>query len=174
MIRITKKLFDDFAYEEFMCADFKTKTVSGKLIILKLEQTSVKDCKEGSIMDNINVINISNKSFLLNKKVIYENEYRQIYTNKGNSITIDNEKFRLESSIIQEYQGIHSEIYDIIYIFTDKIKNESHRSRDDHNDNNKYMKEVNEEIKYRNNLLLIISKKIMNIILKHVRKNADE
>ena len=36
------------------------------------------------------------------------------------------------------------------------------------------MKEVNEEIKYRNNLLLIISKKIMNIILKHVRKNADE
>ena len=100
MIRITKKLFDNFAYEEFMCADFKTKTVSGKLIILKLEQTSVKDCKEGSIMDNINVINISNKSFLLNKKVIYENEYRQIYTDKGNSITIDNEKFRLESSII--------------------------------------------------------------------------
>ena len=138
---------------------------------MESEQTSVKDCKEGSTKTNVKVITISNESFLLNKKVIYENGYRQIYTDKNNSIIIDNEKFQLKSYVIQEYQGIHLGKYDSICIFTDKIKYESQRTRNDHND---YIKEVNEEIKYRNNLRLIILKKIMNIILKHVRKNADE
>ena len=35
MIKIIKMLFDDFAYEEFICADFKTEYVSKSIIILK-------------------------------------------------------------------------------------------------------------------------------------------
>ena len=42
MIKIIKILFDDFAYEKFICADFKMEYVSKSINILKSEQTSVK------------------------------------------------------------------------------------------------------------------------------------
>ena len=35
MIKITKMLFDGFAYEKFICADFRTEYVSKSIIILK-------------------------------------------------------------------------------------------------------------------------------------------
>ena len=47
MIKITKMLLDNFAYEEFICADFKTEYVSKRIIVLKSEQKSIKGFKEG-------------------------------------------------------------------------------------------------------------------------------
>ena len=77
MIKITKMLLDDFAYEEFICADFKTEYVSKSIIILKLGQTSAKGCKEGFTKKNVKAINISDNSFSLNKKVAYENDFEK-------------------------------------------------------------------------------------------------
>ena len=84
---------------------------------------------------------------------------------------MDIENLQLESYVKQNYQGIHSEKYESISIFTNEIRYELRITRKDHSD---YTKEVNEEIKYRNNIRPIILKKTMNILLKQVRKNADE
>ena len=43
-------------------------------------------------------------------------------------------------------------------------------TKSDHSD---YKKEVNDEMKHRNNILPIILKKSMNILLKKVRPNSD-
>ena len=103
--------------------------------------------------------------------MVYENDYRKIHTEKFNSICIDIENLQLESYVKQNYQGIHLEKYESISIFTNEIRYELRITRKDHSD---YTKEVNEEIKYRNNIRPIILKKTMNILLKQVRKNADE
>ena len=167
MIKITKMLLDDFAYEEFICADFKTEYVSKSIIILRSEQTSVKDCKESFTKKNVKMIITSDDSFSLNKKVIYKNDYRKTHTENINSIGIDKDDLQLESLVKQNYQGIHSEKHESIYIFTDDIRHESQITRNDHSDYKKVTK-------YRNNIRSTILKKIMNILLKQVRKNADK
>ena len=134
MIKIAKMLLDDFAYEEFICADFKTEYVSKSTIALRSEQTSVKGYKEGFTKKNVKMIIISDDSFSLNKKVIYKNDYRKIHTENINSIGIDNDDLQLESLVKQNYQGIHSEKYESICIFTDDIRYESRITRNDHSD----------------------------------------
>ena len=134
MIKIRKMLLDDFAYEEFICADFKTEYVSKSTIAQRSEQTSVKGCKEGFTKKKVKMIIISDDSFSLNKKVIYKNDYRKIHTENINSIGIDNDDLQLESLVKQNYQGIHSEKYESICIFTDDIRYESRITRNDHSD----------------------------------------
>ena len=134
MVKITKMLLDDFAYGEFICADFKTEYVSKSTIALRSEQTSVKGCKEGFTKKKVKMIIISDDSFSLNKKVIYKNDYRKIHTENINSIGIDNDDLQLESLVKQNYQGIHSEKYESICIFTDDIRYESRITRNDHSD----------------------------------------
>ena len=149
------------------------KHVFESLIILKSEQAPVKDCKEGFTKKNFKkiYIYISDDEISLSKKVIYENDYRKIRTEKLNSIFIGNKDFQLESLVEQNYQGIRLEKYELICIFADETRYESRITRKDPRG---YTKEVNEEMKYRNNIRLIILKKIMNIVIMHVRKNADE
>ena len=171
MIEITKMLLDDFTYEEFIHAGFKTEYASKSMIILKSEQAPVKDCKEGFTKKNVKTIFISDDAISLNKKVIYENDYQNNHTEKLNSIFTGNKDFQLESYVEQNYQGICSEKYESISTSVDEIRYESKITRKDPRD---YTKDVNEEMKSKNNIHLIILNKIMNIVIMHVRKNADE
>ena len=171
MIKITKMLLDDFTYEEFIHAGFKTEYASKGMIILKSEQAPVKGCKEGFTKKNVKTIFISDDAISLNKKVIYENDYQNNHTEKLNSIFTGNKDFQLGSYVEQNYQGICSEKYESISTSVDEIRYESKITRKDPRD---YTKDVNEEMKSKNNIHLIILNKIMNIVIMHVRKNADE
>ena len=102
-------LLVDFAYEEFICADFKREYVSKRIIVLKSEQTSVNGCEEGFTKKNVKTIFISRNVISLDKKVIYKNDYRKIHTEKINSIDVDNDILLLESFVQKNYQGLHSE-----------------------------------------------------------------
>ena len=114
---------------------------------------------------------ISCNEISIDKKVIYKNDYRKIHTENINSIDVDNDILQLESFIKQNYQGIHSEKFESIDISTDESRYESQITKNDHSD---YTKEVNDEMKYRNNILPTILNKIMNILLKKVRTNAHK
>ena len=120
---------------------------------------------------NVKTMFISCNEISIDKKVIYKNDYRKIHTENINSIDVDNDILQLESFIKQNYQGIHSEKFESIDISTDEIRYESQITKNDHSD---YTKEVNDEMKYRNNILPTILNKIMNILLKKVRTNAHK
>ena len=137
MIKITKMLLDDFTYEEFIHAGFKTEYASKSMIILKSEQAPVKGCKEGFTKKNFKkiyiyiYIYISDDEISQSKKVMYENDYRKIRTEKLNSIFIGNKDFQLELLVEQNYKGIRLEKYELISIFADETRYESQITRKD-------------------------------------------
>ena len=106
----------------------------------------------------------------LYKRNIYENDHQEIYTEKVDTIDIDNECIQLESYIIQDYQETHTEKGKSVSIFTDEIRYDSLIIQNDHHRD--YTKEDKEEMEYRNKIRYIILKNIMLILLKHVIKSA--
>ena len=163
MISTIKMILKDFLCKEFIYKDFNVSYTDNESITLTAKQTSVK----GYTNNKISIINIWKDLISLSIKNIYEDDYQEIYTNKDSSINIDNNSIKLESYIIQDYQGTHTEKGESIHILTDEVRYNSLIIRYEHRD---YTKEVNEEMKYKNNILYIVLKKIMPILLKHVIK----
>ena len=98
---------------------------------MKSEQAPVKGCKEGFTKKNFKKIYISDDEISQSKKVMYENDYRKIRTEKLNSIFIGNKDFQLELLVEQNYKGIRLEKYELISIFADETRYESQITRKD-------------------------------------------
>ena len=163
MISTIKMILKDFLCKEFIYKDFNVSYTDNESITLTAKQTSVK----GYTNNKISIINIWKDLISLSMKNIYEDDYQEIYTNKDSSININNNSIKLGSYIIQDDQGTHTEKGESIHILTDEVRYNSLIIRYEHRD---YTKEVNEEMKYKNNILYIVLKKIMPILLKHVIK----
>ena len=144
-----------FICKEFIYKDFDVLHVDKSSIKLILEETSVK----GDMIS-------------LYKRNIYENDHQEIYTEKVDTIDIDNECIQLEWYIIQDYQETHTEKGKSVSIFTDEIRYDSLIIQNDHHRD--YTKEVKEEMEYRNKIRYIILKNIMLILLKHLIKSAEK